>query len=122
MPVWCLLSLLLFPSYSYSPGIIVRGKRKDGKPLAWAYIGSANLSESAWGSQRVLKSGKHGKLNVRNWECGVIVAVPEEDLANVEDGQLPPLDVFRNTVEIPFQYPAELYGDKEPWFYRDFGR
>jgi hypothetical protein len=108
---------------SHNKILLVRGQKKNGKPLAWAYVGSANLSESAWGSQKILKSGKEGKLNIRNWECGVVVPVPDEDLVDVDmqDGKLPPLDVFKNTLEIPWQRPGEQYGDKEPWFFRDRG-
>ncbi|RAH63398.1 tyrosyl-DNA phosphodiesterase [Aspergillus piperis CBS 112811] len=45
---------------------------------AWAYIGSANLSESAWGRLVQDRSTKSPKLNCRNWECGVIVPVIED--------------------------------------------
>ncbi|KAK2000525.1 ubiquitin interaction domain-containing protein [Colletotrichum falcatum] len=53
-------------------------RARDG--AAWAYVGSANLSESAWG--RLVKDRDSGaaKLTCRNWECGVLVAV---------DGYLP---------------------------------
>lgn len=64
---------------------------------AWAYVGSANLSEAAWyvylflrglfsffvnhrfsrrGRLSKEKSTKTPKMNCRNWECGVIVPVP----------------------------------------------
>lgn len=60
---------------------------------AWAYVGSANLSESAWcvfplllysftipanGHRGLLvqdRTTKYPKLKCRNWECGVIIPV-----------------------------------------------
>lgn len=106
---------------SHNKIMLVRGRKTDGTPVAWAYVGSANLSESAWGSQRVLKAGGLGKLTLRNWECGVVVPVPAETMAKLKlaDGQVPPIDVFKEVVEIPFEYPGEAYGNKKPWFFRD---
>ncbi|KAL8674241.1 MAG: hypothetical protein Q9168_001366 [Polycauliona sp. 1 TL-2023] len=40
---------------------------------SWAYIGSANCSESAWGRLVKDRQTKLPKLNCRNWECGVII-------------------------------------------------
>ncbi|KAF9869206.1 ubiquitin interaction domain-containing protein [Colletotrichum karsti] len=57
----------------HSKVIFVRDRGRDG--AVWAYMGSANLSESAWG--RLVKDRDAGtaKLSCRNWECGVLVAV-----------------------------------------------
>ncbi|PWY82965.1 phospholipase D/nuclease [Aspergillus heteromorphus CBS 117.55] len=60
---------------------------------AWAYVGSANLSESAWGRIIQDRKTKTPKLNCRNWECGVIVPViekiaptrPDNDLAEKKE-------------------------------------
>ncbi|KAH9867222.1 hypothetical protein IAQ61_007814 [Plenodomus lingam] len=106
---------------SHNKLLFARGCKEDGGPLAWVYVGSANLSESAWGGQKVGKSGGLGKLNIRNWECGVIVAVPEERLARIEevgDGGtvLPEMGVFEEIVEIPFHYPGTVFGKRRPWF------
>lgn len=40
----------------------------------FAYVGSANISQSAWGS-RIITDGKLGtrRIHIRNWECGVVV-------------------------------------------------
>ncbi|KAF2743391.1 phospholipase D/nuclease [Sporormia fimetaria CBS 119925] len=107
---------------SHNKLLLARGHKKDGTPVAWAYVGSANLSESAWGSQRELKSGKLGKMAVRNWECGVVVPVPEAILQALalKDGEVPPIWVFKDVLEVPFHIPGEPYGDKQPWFFRDF--
>lgn len=107
---------------SHNKLLLARGRKKDGTPVAWAYIGSANLTESAWGSQKILKSGKLGKLNCRNWECGVLVPVPDDVLKELklEDGEVPPMSVFKGTVEIPFQFPGKRYEGRTPWFFRDY--
>ncbi|KAL4927449.1 uncharacterized protein BDV17DRAFT_282549 [Aspergillus undulatus] len=47
--------------------------------LGWAYVGSANCSESAWGRLVTDRTTKQPKLNCRNWECGVIVPVLKEE-------------------------------------------
>ncbi|KAJ4398023.1 hypothetical protein N0V85_006387 [Neurospora sp. IMI 360204] len=39
----------------------------------FAYVGSANLSESAWGRLIKDRSTKKFKITCRNWECGVLV-------------------------------------------------
>jgi hypothetical protein len=107
---------------SHNKMLLARGRKKDGSPFAWAYVGSANLTESAWGSQKVLKkSGNGGVLNVRNWECGVVVPVPKEKLEGLGlgEGEVPDMGVFKGTVEVPFQYPGEDYKGKQPWFFRD---
>lgn len=84
---------------------------------AWAYIGSANLSESAWyvfflipplptrqkqptnhdnnrGRLVIDRDTKKPKLNCRNWECGVLVPItsqaesePEPEPAKKDKGK-----------------------------------
>lgn len=55
------------------------GARDEGRcgDVAWAYVGSANMSESAWGKLVWDRSRKEWKMNCRNWECGVLIAVPD---------------------------------------------
>ncbi|KAI0976054.1 tyrosyl-DNA phosphodiesterase-domain-containing protein [Xylaria arbuscula] len=86
----------------------------EGKPQpSWAYIGSANLSESAWG--RLVKDRASGqpKLNCRNWECGVIIPM-ESQAVKSDRGS------FENRIPIPMVVPSESYGknnSKRPWFF-----
>ncbi|CAG9941949.1 unnamed protein product [Clonostachys rosea f. rosea IK726] len=109
------------------------------KASAWAYVGSANLSESAWG--RLVKDSKTGKpkLNCRNWECGVVVPVLEANgkarpttkgaaavatsSAETEAGSRGSSnlgELFASTVPMPMLVPGRLYGpNEEPWFYAD---
>ncbi|KAH9865967.1 hypothetical protein J1614_008531 [Plenodomus biglobosus] len=94
---------------SHNKLLFARGCKNTGARLAWVYIGSANLSESAWGGQKVLKSGSLGSLNIRNWECGVIMSVPEERLRGMvfdEGTVLPPMSVFEDIIEVPFHHPG----------------
>lgn len=102
---------------SHNKLLFARGRHIDGRPFAWVYVGSANISESAWGAQKILKSGKLGKLTMRNWECGVVVPVSKErfESLNLQDGELPPMSVFEGTIEVPFQCPGEAYNGRAPW-------
>jgi hypothetical protein len=105
---------------SHNKLLFARGIKKSGEAFAWVYVGSANLSESAWGGQKVLKSGQMGSLNIRNWECGVVMPVPEARVADLKlgAGEMAAMDVFAGTVEVPFVHPGQRYGDQQPWFFR----
>lgn len=105
---------------SHNKLLFVRGRKKDGNLFAWVYVGSANISESAWGSQKVLKNGSMGALNIRNWECGVVVPVPDDRLTSLRlnSDEVAPMSVFQGTIEVPFRYPGEEYEGKQPWFFR----
>ncbi|KAF4546315.1 Phospholipase d nuclease [Lasiodiplodia theobromae] len=84
--------------------------------VAWAYIGSANLSAAAWGQLSTDRATKTLKVTCRNYECGVIVPVDAGEQA--EDGdEVPGLEVFKGTLDIPFEIPGEKYGDKSPWYF-----
>ncbi|KAJ5205467.1 Tyrosyl-DNA phosphodiesterase [Penicillium cf. griseofulvum] len=94
----------------------------------WAYVGSANLSESAWG--RIVKDPKTKllKMNCRNWECGVLVPIinekksGEKDKAAETQGTVPsaplPAEVFGDTVPVPMRVPAvPLTENRKPFFF-----
>ncbi|GFF59823.1 hypothetical protein IFM62136_04329 [Aspergillus lentulus] len=94
----------------------------------WAYVGSANLSESAWGRLVQDKTTKQPKLNCRNWECGVLVPILDKDSSSdkVSDStsgkganeSADMLDVFRDTVPVPMTVPGQRYGPGlKPWFF-----
>lgn len=105
---------------SHNKLLFARGRKKDGRPFAWVYIGSANLSDSAWGGQKVLKSGSLGSLNIRNWECGVVMPVVEDKVMSValNEGGVLPMSVFEGTVEVPFVVPGSPHGGRQPWFFK----
>ena len=71
---------------SHNKILYARGKQKiEGggkKDVAWAYVGSANMSESAWGKLVYDRKEKKWKINCRNWECGVLLPVPADKLAD----------------------------------------
>ena len=79
----------------------------------WAYVGSANCSESAWGKMVKDRATKLPKLNCRNWECGVMIKVPDNALNVDRKG----LTAFAGTVPVPMEYPGEMYGTRKPWYY-----
>ncbi|KAH0360280.1 phospholipase D/nuclease, partial [Aureobasidium melanogenum] len=69
---------------SHNKIIYARGVNKRGEQVAWKYVGSANLSESAWGKLTWDRKNKEWKIGCRNWECGVILPVPKEELTKDE--------------------------------------
>lgn len=96
----------------HSKIVYVRPER--GK--AWAYVGSANCSESAWGNKIVRERGKKRgeKLSCRNWECGVVVPVEggEGEGEGLEG-------VFTGTVPVPMEWPGREYSGKQPWYFME---
>ncbi|KAL2271708.1 hypothetical protein VTJ83DRAFT_1079 [Remersonia thermophila] len=86
---------------------------------SFAYVGSANLSESAWG--RLVKDGRSGrpKMMCRNWECGVLVPANERapagdvksDAAARGGGSSPNSlqAVFNGVVPVPMEWPGREY-------------
>jgi hypothetical protein len=85
-------------------------------PRPWAYVGSANCSESAWGRLVLEKNTKIPKLGCRNWECGVIV--PVEDVPVYTGVEKPSgLEVFKGTLPVPIEWPSERMEGKTPWFF-----
>lgn len=105
---------------SHNKLLFARGRKKNGRPFAWVYVGSANVSESAWGGQKVLRNGSMGSLSIRNWECGVVMPVPGEMLEGLGLGEkeVPPMSVFEGTVEVPFKYPGDRYEGRQPWLFK----
>ncbi|WPG99792.1 Hypothetical protein R9X50_00261100 [Acrodontium crateriforme] len=82
---------------SHNKILYARGKRavqaegdSEKKPsdVAWAYVGSANMSESAWGKLSQDKKSGDWKTICRNWECGVLLPVPVAKIKQIEDEKL----------------------------------
>ncbi|KAG6991123.1 hypothetical protein G7Y79_00057g091050 [Physcia stellaris] len=111
--------------------IFVRHHTTTDTSKDWAYVGSANCSESAWGRLVKGPNPKSPKLNCCNWECGVIVPLRRmtADATRMvaawecrsEDGGRRGLEMFEGKVPVPMQYPGELYGGKAPWFFAQHG-
>ena len=103
---------------------------EEGGEKAWAYIGSANCSESAWGRMVKDRETKQGKLNSRNWECGVVIplrrmAIMSGSLETKERGmgereKAEGLKKFEGVVPVPMETPGKEYGDGRPWFYSEY--
>ena len=76
---------------SHNKILYARGKQTqpDGskKHIAWAYVGSANMSESAWGKISWDAKNKAWKIGCRNWECGVILSVSAEKIEAWREAQ-----------------------------------
>ncbi|KAL7788167.1 phospholipase D/nuclease [Trichoderma afarasin] len=89
------------------------------QPPGWAYVGSANLSESAWGRLSRDKSTGGIKMNCRNWECGVIIPVPESKAKTVDKTRASAdMAMFAGTVPVPMQVPGPAYASNDqPWLY-----
>ncbi|KAL6818914.1 phospholipase D/nuclease [Trichoderma sp. SZMC 28013] len=87
------------------------------QPPGWAYVGSANLSESAWGRLSRDKSTGGIKMNCRNWECGVIIPVPESKSVDKTRAS-GDMAMFAGTVPVPMQVPGPAYASNDqPWLY-----
>ncbi|KAI9677600.1 MAG: hypothetical protein M1817_006554 [Caeruleum heppii] len=97
--------------------------RNPKKPPSqgWAYTGSANLSESAWGRLVKDKTTKAPKLNCRNWECGVLIpirgAAPDRLPGESGGTSVAKMDCFEGKVPVPMRVPGAEYGARRPWFY-----
>lgn len=72
---------------SHNKILYARGKKMPAQTgekeeeAAWVYVGSANMSESAWGKLVYDQKAKKWKINCRNWECGVLLPVSQNVLA-----------------------------------------
>lgn len=70
---------------------------------------------------RVVKDRASGKMKMscRNWECGVVLAVPESAAAGQgTSGNAADLSMFAPTVPVPMKMPGREYGpNEEPWYY-----
>ncbi|KAF3353995.1 hypothetical protein VdG1_00252 [Verticillium dahliae VDG1] len=88
---------------------------QDDPGAGWAYVGSANLSESAWGRLTKERGSGRAKLTCRNWECGVLV--PTRNTGDRSSGGLSGageagkmLEAFRGAVPVPMVAPSRAYG------------
>lgn len=76
------------------------------------------------------KTSKTPKLNCRNWECGVVVPVEEEECrgqgstsaiikSNSRDGDEPGILALGRVVPVPMKYPCESFEGKKPWLFSE---
>ncbi|KAK0100100.1 hypothetical protein ONS96_008035 [Cadophora gregata f. sp. sojae] len=123
---------LMHDCQSLRPGILMHSKMmfvrgvgdKQDSQIAWAYVGSANLSESAWGRLVQDKDTREPKLTLRNWECGVVLPIkvdgeqPSDRKGEDKDKTSLGMDVFLGHIPVPMQVPGNPYGLHRPWFYK----
>ncbi|SPN98317.1 uncharacterized protein DNG_01367 [Cephalotrichum gorgonifer] len=105
----------------HSKAIFVRHTPSDGATLGWAYVGSANLSESAWGRLVKDKSTNLPRMSCRNWECGVVLSVPQPQSLSDAGETLGIETLFRGHVPIPMGIPGAAYSqnpEAQPWFFQ----
>nr|OQO17799.1 hypothetical protein B0A51_14875 [Rachicladosporium sp. CCFEE 5018] len=94
-------------------------ERASGQ-VAWAYVGSSNMSESAWGKLVYDKKAKEWKVTCRNWECGVLIPVLTGKEANWDStNDLADMSVFDGVVKPPFMIPGVEYDGREPWYFQE---
>ncbi|KUJ11780.1 phospholipase D/nuclease [Mollisia scopiformis] len=111
-------------SVSKRQGLLMHSKMIfiRGSTIALAYVGSANLSEAAWGKLVKDKKTKEPKLNCRNWECGVLLPVRGSTSArnpsDHENTRIPlGMEVFDGVVPVPMKTPGDAYGERKPWYF-----
>lgn len=130
---------------SHNKILLARGKKTTGEQIAWAYVGSANMSKSAWGELPADRTDR--KITCRNWECGVLLPVnvpkaeKKEKLTEIktepveghEDSEtedeeedadgVAGLDVFEasDVLQIPFKVPGSPYNGKQPYYFKEDG-
>ncbi|KAK9474008.1 tyrosyl-DNA phosphodiesterase-domain-containing protein [Dipodascopsis tothii] len=89
----------------------------DRSWLGYAYVGSANMSESAWGKLVNNRKTKTQKLMLRNWECGVLIRVPKPAQAGNTDMSIE--SIFGDRIPVPMETRNTAYNGREPWFFMD---
>jgi hypothetical protein len=68
---------------------------------------------------------KRPKINIRNWECGVVIPVPSPMLSadrHTDHEALADelgMSVFDGTLPVPMIVPGEEYRGRRPWFYSE---
>ncbi|KAK8035676.1 tyrosyl-DNA phosphodiesterase domain-containing protein [Apiospora rasikravindrae] len=107
----------------HSKMMLVRRQDSNGGPAAWGYVGSANLSESAWGRLTSDKKTGKPKLSCRNWECGVVIPAAEQGVESIPANKTSSFDlsVFLGSIPVPIvAIGDDNYGrtmSKRPWLF-----
>jgi len=70
------------------------------------------------------RTTKAPKINLKNWECGVIVPVSAKNLGPTLSGVTrgvgtPTFSVFQGVVPVPMETPGEPMGKNPPWFFME---
>ncbi|KAG0264041.1 hypothetical protein BGZ95_003674 [Linnemannia exigua] len=100
----------------------------DPRKLAgWFYVGSANCTESAWGTMGNKRTGNLQGLcvNIRNWELGVVYMIETEDEMEEFNRRYrgsqrgkddEPDQTFFGPLPVPYQRPLKpYYAEDDAW-------
>ncbi|KAF7729254.1 hypothetical protein EC973_004784 [Apophysomyces ossiformis] len=49
--------------------------KKENELLGWVYCGSHNATLSAWGKLSIARESKEPKMNMNNWELGIVLPI-----------------------------------------------
>ncbi|KAF8947423.1 hypothetical protein BGZ46_005588, partial [Entomortierella lignicola] len=111
------------------PAQVAARRERATNCVGWFYVGSANFTESAWGTVANKKATEKNKsglhVTMRNWELGVVYAIETEDemheLAAISAAQrLDPSgdQSFFGPLPIPYKKPLKQYELRDkPWFH-----
>ncbi|UZJ56653.1 hypothetical protein CBS101457_005973 [Exobasidium rhododendri] len=81
--------------------------------IGWAYMGSHNLTQAAWGNISQAKAGAEPQCGIGNWELGVVMPLRRSDLR--ESQRLEESEQMAANI-ITWQRPVEKYRpDDIPW-------
>lgn len=87
-------------------------KMEEREIVGWAYMGSHNLTQAAWGNISSSKKGGEVQLSINNWELGIVVPMRLNDLRQSQN----PLPESMKANIITWKRPVEKYGnDDVPW-------
>ncbi|MCO5555749.1 hypothetical protein L7F22_009294 [Adiantum nelumboides] len=87
-------------------------KEKSEEVIGWAYMGSHNLTQAAWGNISSGKKGGEVQLSINNWELGIVVPMRSKDLHESQS----PLPGSMKANIITWKRPVEKYKDEDvPW-------
>ncbi|KAF8938401.1 tyrosyl-DNA phosphodiesterase-domain-containing protein [Dissophora ornata] len=113
-----------------APGTTAAGCEGGAKCAGWLYVGSANFTESAWGSVTSRKATAKSEgglfIQMRNWEVGIVYVIETEeemeamaDLARTQgtehatDGSI---QSFFGPLPVPYRRPLTPYTSSDrPW-------
>ncbi|KAG0364525.1 tyrosyl-DNA phosphodiesterase-domain-containing protein [Gamsiella multidivaricata] len=107
------------------------GQKQGPKCAGWLYVGSANFTESAWGSVTLRRSGPIAgqglRVNIRNWELGVVYVIETEEemesleaLTRAQGGEShtddDDMQSFFGPLPVPYRRPLTPYTSNDrPW-------
>ncbi|KAK9455590.1 tyrosyl-DNA phosphodiesterase-domain-containing protein [Dipodascopsis uninucleata] len=107
----------------HSKMLLVRIDNPINNIAGYAYVGSANISESAWG--KLNANVNEPKIHVRNWECGVLLPVSTPVVntryTSSDSTKWTVDDVFRkSSIPVPFKVSENLRykSTTVPWFFK----